>query len=39
MNCKVVYNVSAEPQFSVANSGAGQPVWQVFAGFDVQFPN
>jgi len=34
---KTVYNAFAEPQFSVADSGAGQPVWQVFVGFNMQF--
>jgi len=34
---KTVYNVFAEPQFSVADHGPGQPVWQVFVGFNMQF--
>jgi hypothetical protein len=34
---KTVYNVFVEPQFSVADSGAGQPVWQVYAGLNLQF--
>lgn len=34
-----VFNVFVEPQFSVADSGAGQPDWQIFAGFNMQFPH
>ena len=34
---KTVYNVFVEPQFSVAHEGAGQALWQVFAGFNMQF--
>lgn len=36
---KTVYNVFAEPQFSVADDGPGQPQWQVFVGFNMQFLN
>ena len=32
-----VYNIFIEPQFSVADSGPGQPDWQVFVGFNMQF--
>lgn len=31
-------NVFAEPQFSVAHDGAGQPKFQVFLGANLQFP-
>lgn len=34
---KTVYNVFIEPQFSVADHGAGQPEWQVFFGLNMQF--
>jgi hypothetical protein len=34
---KTVYNVFAEPQFSAADDGPGQAVWQVFVGFNMQF--
>jgi hypothetical protein len=34
---KVVFNVFIEPQFSVADDGPGQPEWQVFLGFNMQF--
>jgi hypothetical protein len=34
---KVVYNVFIEPQWSVADKGAGYPEWQVFLGFNMQF--
>tara|TARA_R110002049_G_scaffold308057_1_gene510749 strand:+ start:1317 stop:2099 length:783 start_codon:yes stop_codon:yes gene_type:complete len=34
---KTVYNVFVEPQFSVADEGPGQPEWQVFVGFNMQF--
>lgn len=34
---KTVYNVFVEPQYSVADKGAGQPQWQVFIGFNMQF--
>ncbi len=32
-----VYNLFIEPQFSVADRGAGQPEWQVFLGLNMQF--
>ena len=32
-----VYNAFIEPQYSVADSGPGQPVWQVFVGLNIQF--
>jgi hypothetical protein len=31
------YNVFVEPQFSVADDGPGQPEWQVYFGFNMQF--
>jgi hypothetical protein len=34
---KVVYNVFIEPQWSVADKGAGYPDWQIFMGFNMQF--
>jgi hypothetical protein len=34
---KVVYNVFVEPQWSVADEGAGYPDWQIFLGFNMQF--
>jgi hypothetical protein len=34
---KTVYNLFVEPQASVADSGAGQPSWQIFIGFNMQF--
>jgi hypothetical protein len=34
-----VYNLFIEPQFSVADDGPGQPDWQVFVGFNLQFLN
>ena len=33
----VVFNLFAEPQFSVAAKGVGQPKFQVFVGFNTQF--
>jgi hypothetical protein len=33
----VTYNAFIEPQWSVDTKGAGQPAWQVFAGFNLQF--
>ena len=36
---KTVYNVFAEPRFSVADDGPGQPQWQIFFGFNMQFLN
>ena len=32
-----VYNAFIEPQFSVADDGPGQPEWQIFFGFNMQF--
>lgn len=34
---KTVFNIFVEPQFSVADRGPGQPEWQIFAGFNMQF--
>jgi hypothetical protein len=34
---KVVYNLFIEPQFSVLDDGPGQPKWQIFCGFNMQF--
>jgi len=34
---KTVYNVFVEPQFSVADEGPGQPEWQIYLGFNMQF--
>ena len=36
---KTVFNVFVEPQFSVADKGPGQPEWQIFFGFNMQFLN
>ncbi|MDG5500219.1 hypothetical protein [Marinobacter sp. BGYM27] len=36
---KTVYNLFVEPQFSVADDGPGQPEWQIFLGFNMQFLN
>lgn len=36
---KTVFNVFIEPQISVADHGPGQPEWQIFAGFNMQFKN
>lgn len=36
---KTVYNMYIEPQFSVADKGPGQPEWQIFMGFNMQFLN
>lgn len=36
---KTVFNLFAEPQYSVADEGPGQPEWQVFLGFNMQFLN
>jgi len=33
----VVYNIFVEPQYSVADDGAGQPEWQIFLGLNLQF--
>lgn len=34
----VTINAFAEPQFSVAHDGAGQPKFQIFTGLNLQFP-
>ena len=34
---KTVFNVFVEPQFTVLSHGPGQPVFQVFVGFNTQF--
>lgn len=34
---RTVFNVFIEPQFSIADEGPGQPEWQVFLGFNMQF--
>jgi hypothetical protein len=34
-----VYNMFIEPQISIADRGPGQPEWQVFVGFNMQFLN
>ncbi len=34
---KTVYNFFAEPQYSVADRGPGQPEWQVFFALNLQF--
>jgi len=36
---KTVYNFFVEPQFSVADSGPGQPEWQIFFALNLQFLN
>jgi len=36
---KTVYNIFIEPQWSVADKGAGWPKWQIFIGFNMQFMN
>ena len=36
---KTVFNLFLEPQFSVADKGAGQPDWQLFFGLNLQFLN
>jgi hypothetical protein len=33
---RLTFNLFAEPQYSVIHSGAGVPVWQIFAGFNLQ---
>lgn len=33
----VVFNIFVEPQFSIADKGAGWPEWQVFLGINMQF--
>jgi hypothetical protein len=37
-NKRAVLNVYLEPQYSVLQVGQGVPVFQVFAGFNIQFP-
>lgn len=32
-----VFNAFIEPQISVADHGSGQPEWQIFVGFNMQF--
>jgi len=34
---QTVFNVFIEPQYSVADKGAGIPKWQVFTGLNIQF--
>ena len=34
---KTTYNVFAEPQWSVADQGSGQPEWQVFFALNLQY--
>lgn len=34
---KTVYNFFVEPQFSIADRGAGQPEWQIFFALNLQF--
>jgi hypothetical protein len=34
---KTVFNIFVEPQVSVLDHGPGQPQWQIFAGFNMQF--
>jgi hypothetical protein len=34
---KVVFNLFVEPQFSILDDGPGQPEWQIFLGFNMQF--
>ncbi len=34
---RTVYNMFIEPQFSAAHEGDGQAIWQIFAGFNMQF--
>ncbi|MBN7797968.1 hypothetical protein [Parahaliea mediterranea] len=36
---KTVFNVFVEPQVSIADDGPGQPEWQIFLGFNMQFMN
>jgi hypothetical protein len=36
---KSVFNAFLEPQFSIADDGPGQPQWQLFLGFNMQFMN
>lgn len=34
---KVIFNLFVEPQYSVADKGAGYPQWQIFFGLNSQF--
>ena len=34
---RIVYNAFIEPQYSIDTKGPGQPEWQIFAGFNMQF--
>lgn len=34
---KTVFNLFIEPQVSIADRGPGQPRWQIFTGFNMQF--
>lgn len=34
---KIVYNVFVEPQFTILDRGPGQPEFQIFFGFNMQF--
>jgi hypothetical protein len=34
---KVVFNLFIEPQYSLADKGAGWPEWQIFIGLNSQF--
>jgi hypothetical protein len=34
---KTVFNLFIEPQAAIASRGPGQPDWQIFAGFNMQF--
>ena len=34
---KTVFNIFIEPQISVLDHGPGQPQWQIFTGFNMQF--
>jgi len=33
----MVFNVFVEPQFTILDKGPGQPQFQVFVGFNMQF--
>lgn len=33
-----IFNLFIEPQYSIADSGAGLPKWQIFVGLNMQFP-
>ncbi|MGD8818360.1 MAG: hypothetical protein PVJ51_14325, partial [Acidobacteriota bacterium] len=33
----IVYNIFIEPQFTILHKGAGQPLFQVFTGLNMQF--